>query len=711
VNHFIDAVLEPGLWRLADWSLRWALLIGLLAAGLRLLRPRRAATRSLACWLVLLGGLLLPMLPHWGPPLTLPQTSEEAPTPAGEALPLPEKMIAAPPVEPVAVPTPTLRSGGTPVAQPLGAKRLVILSVALLWGAGVVLLLVRLVGGWLLLTRLRRTAVLLDGAAAELLAACRTQLGLRRPVALAVHAAVGSPVTLGLFRSTVLVPPDWPGLEEPTRRGSLLHELAHLARGDDWTAVLFELVRTAFFFHPGVRWLLARLECERELLCDEAALAGGLDARSYARMLVDFSRRCGRLLPAPLAAPAYPLRIGGRRTVTVRIHHLLEENMKQWLSPTPRWQALTLAVLLFGLAAVLGGFRVGAGEPPAALPKGGDLAEDKKAADPAPPAKEEPAGPVKKEALRYGGKTFEQWRTELVTELKPEIRIDGIKALREFGANGYGPEATAAILQVMQGYDVTAGNQDDGNVVNAGLEAVPKIGKPAVPVLIGGLQGENRNGRRFAAAALGRLGADARPALPALIKAIRDEDPSIRHCAVLSVEGIQPDAPGLIEALIGLLKDKDWESLRSHAAQYLGLTPSRPQMSLAVPALVEALHDENAQVRFEALTSLGRLRPEAPKVVPALAKLLHDADNSMRIQSMSMLSDYGPAAREAVPALVALLKDSGLPGETRKQAVIALGVIGPDAKEAVPVLNQLLKDKDSREFEKTVINALNQINK
>src|SRR5262249_40204147 len=67
----------------------------------------------------------------------------------------------------------------------------------------------------------------------------------------------------------------------------------------------------------------------------------------------------------------------------------------------------------------------------------------------APPVgKPSPETGGKKESLRYGGKTFNQWRTELMTELKPEIRIDGIKALREFGANGYGTEAVLAIVEV-----------------------------------------------------------------------------------------------------------------------------------------------------------------------------------------------------------------------------------------------------------------------
>lgn len=62
----IDGVLEPSLWFLADWSLRWALLVGVLAVWLAIVRPRRSATRYLLCLLVLVAGLLLPAMPRWG---------------------------------------------------------------------------------------------------------------------------------------------------------------------------------------------------------------------------------------------------------------------------------------------------------------------------------------------------------------------------------------------------------------------------------------------------------------------------------------------------------------------------------------------------------------------------------------------------------------------------------------------------------------------
>src|SRR5262249_7059088 len=73
---------------------------------------------------------------------------------------------------------------------------------------------------------------------------------------------------------------------------------------------------------------------------------------------------------------------------------------------------------------------------------------------------------IQKEELRYNGKTFDQWRKDLLTELKPEIRIDGIKAMREFGVNGYGEEAMQVILDIMRGFDVSKPTPDDKHLLD-----------------------------------------------------------------------------------------------------------------------------------------------------------------------------------------------------------------------------------------------------
>src|SRR5262249_34697497 len=77
-------------------------------------------------------------------------------------------------------------------------------------------------------------------------------------------------------------------------------------------------------------------------------------------------------------------------------------------------------------------------------------------------AAEEDAGEAKRkparEELRYDGKDFEQWRRLLLTELKPERRIEAIRAMSAFGANGYARDAAAAVIEVLRAYEPVGPN-------------------------------------------------------------------------------------------------------------------------------------------------------------------------------------------------------------------------------------------------------------
>ena len=104
------------------------------------------------------------------------------------------------------------------------------------------------------------------------------------------------------------------------------------------------------FFHPAVWWLSGRLRSERELCCDELAVAATGERLTYATTL---ERTYRASLPA--VQPAGTIGLGAEKMTTLaRVRHVLG------LSPSPsrsRWWlagALTLlAVLAIGIAVVL----------------------------------------------------------------------------------------------------------------------------------------------------------------------------------------------------------------------------------------------------------------------------------------------------------------------------------------------------------------------
>ena len=89
-------------------------------------------------------------------------------------------------------------------------------------------------------------------------------------------------------------------------------------------------------------------------------------------------------------------------------------------------------------------------------------------------------------SLRFDGKTFDQRREELLTELKPERRTEAIRAFRAFAANGLGRDAAQAIVDVMRGHDVwTIDNSPEGVLKATAINALATSDHAdAVPVLL-----------------------------------------------------------------------------------------------------------------------------------------------------------------------------------------------------------------------------------
>src|SRR5205814_4016286 len=114
----------------------------------------------------------------------------------------------------------------------------------------------------------------------------------------------------------------------------LAHELCHIDRRDNHTAAAHMLVEAAFWFHPVVWWIGARLIHERERACDEHVLATCGTPDVYAEGILNV---CKHYLEAPLPCMTgvsgsnlegriktiIANRIGRRLSVTARVVLLL----------------------------------------------------------------------------------------------------------------------------------------------------------------------------------------------------------------------------------------------------------------------------------------------------------------------------------------------------------------------------------------------------
>jgi len=271
-------------------------------------------------------------------------------------------MLAAPPVTFLLVPA--ANGSATPVAWAASAAawQRYLPGVVAAWVAGVVLFSVRLFLAWRVTARWRATAHPAPPEWQRTLREAAVRVGATRPVRLLVSSLAEVPTVIGWLRPVILAPLDsLAGAPLEQIAALLAHELAHIRRCDYLASVLQNIAEALLFYHPAVWWISQQIRSERELCCDDIAVAATGDAVTYARALADLeSRRAPRLRPA-LAAT------GG--SLLERIRRLAGES--QPLShglPSP---GTALALSLLCLAGVVGSAVHAA--PPARTPVKGPL--------------------------------------------------------------------------------------------------------------------------------------------------------------------------------------------------------------------------------------------------------------------------------------------------------------------------------------------------
>ena len=158
-----------------------------------------------------------------------------------------------------------------------------------------------------------------------------------------------SAAAAGWLRPFVLLPRDWRSWTSLERRAVLAHEMAHIGRADYVLGIVAQLGLALYFYHPLVRWLVARLSLGQELAADAlgAELAGG-----RGHYLVALSRMALRPEEKLFAWPARTfLPAGGH---LIRRIQMLKENSpgrNRTLSAAMRVVTLTL-LLAIGAGAV-----------------------------------------------------------------------------------------------------------------------------------------------------------------------------------------------------------------------------------------------------------------------------------------------------------------------------------------------------------------------
>jgi carboxyl-terminal processing protease len=229
------------------------------------------------------------------------------------------------------------------------------------WAVGAAVSLLPTGAGLLSLWHLgRSTLPVPDGPAQRLLVRLSGELGVSRRVRLVRSSLRVMPMTWGAWRPLILLPGGSESWTEERLEMVILHELAHVKRGDFVTGVLGRLACALYWFNP-LAWIAsARIRVEQEQACDDLALGRGVDPSDYAGQLLDVlslspGRGVGRSVAPAMASSA---------RIERRLRSILDPTRSR--RPLARRQVVLAALAAACLAAPLATGRPGsaAAAPP-----------------------------------------------------------------------------------------------------------------------------------------------------------------------------------------------------------------------------------------------------------------------------------------------------------------------------------------------------------
>ena len=220
-------------------------------------------------------------------------------------------------------------------------------GVVAVWLIGVSICSARLLGAWRFTARLRATSSPAPAEWQQTIARIAARMRTSCSARLLISSLVDVPMVFGWLRPVILIPVEaLTGMPAEHLTALLAHEMAHVRRNDYLASILQNIAEALLFYHPAVWWISEQIRIERELCCDDLAVAASGDVLLYARALAALESRQTRRHSPVLAAN------GG--SLVNRIRRLIEGETKSGSAPGAG-AAWAMALLWFagiGLATV-----------------------------------------------------------------------------------------------------------------------------------------------------------------------------------------------------------------------------------------------------------------------------------------------------------------------------------------------------------------------
>lgn len=269
---------------LASWGLQTGLMVSVLIGLVLIIRRPFAryfgAGAAYALWLLPLARLFMPNM-------TVPFLTRSAAEPlAPVQIPLNETILAPTPL-PDAI---TITTAPKEAFNIWPVLTLVWISGAVLWLAYQLLKQNRFV------TRMKENSAVISHDFTDAIEASKRAVGLRRLPDIRLSENVSGPMVTGVRSPMILLPADFEKrFSEDQRRFALIHEMAHIKRGDLWVAFIVLAVRALFWPNPLVHYAAHKLRVDQEAACDASVVArtGEETTHSYAETLIHAAKSAG----------------------------------------------------------------------------------------------------------------------------------------------------------------------------------------------------------------------------------------------------------------------------------------------------------------------------------------------------------------------------------------------------------------------------------
>jgi HEAT repeat protein/beta-lactamase regulating signal transducer with metallopeptidase domain len=549
-------------------------------------------------------------------------------------------------------------------------------TLLIVWMVGALALLARFLVGLVTVRRIAGRAIeVTDESWHRMADRAARALGVREPVEVRSSSEVVMPFACGMRKPTIVLPVAANEWSVERREAVMMHEYAHISRGDLAMNMLSHVMRALYWIHP-MAWLAAyRLRVEGERACDDAVLRAGARPSDYAEHLLSIVRSVGTTVPSVALAMAR------RSDFEGRLLAILEPGIPR--DRLTRLRAAGLAALFLGFVMPLAAMSPTPPTPTA------PLAPMLVSAPPASAPVASPAEPQEAEEKPQPQPRSQEAASavslliETLSDASAAVRLAAVSSLGQLED----PRAIAALAKAMK-------EDTDARVRAAAAEALGNIDDArAVPHLVEALKSERSPVvREKIVSSLADI--DDPSAANAVVTVLKDPAVGVRRAAVRALADFED--PNTVSALSGMVRDEDAE-VRQYVAEALG----NLNAVSALDALAQLTKDSNADVRTHAISALGQL--EDIRALPALVAALKDPSADVRNHAADAIGDL-EGVETAPRALIDAATDSN--SDVRRAVAHALGHIGDAA--AVPALKKMTSDSDT-EVRHTAAESLKEI--